>query len=238
MKQLNDNWLTEGTLDFEYKKYVLLDFLQQTDNAFQQIKLYPALSELMRHYSSLKTLKALQTNVSESFPKRIIGFDPATLKLQQEQDIQNNPLLDEVMEIVEYALPVFSDRIQDGQEIYNFVEGQIKMEPVGIEPLNMDEGYLLLHDVKGQDVLIYRYGLSIFENSNERYHALKTEILCREKKTIGKSFEQIKLGLIKRFQEIPNPSTWLISSELNLPLVETFLPISKRLMMQKLHMRA
>ena len=237
MKQLSDDWLTEGTLDFEYKKYLLLDFVQHTDKAFQQTKLYPALSQLMRHYSSLKTLKERQSNTSESFPKRLLGFDPATLKLQIEEH-QNNPILDEVMEIVDYALPVFSDKIHDGQTIYNFIESQITMESVGIEPLNMDEGYLFLHASASDDVLIYRYGLSIIENSNERYRSLRTEVLGREKKTLGKSYEQIKLGLIKRFKEIPNPSTWLVSSDLNLPLVETFLPVTKRLMMQKLHLRA
>jgi hypothetical protein len=237
MKQLNDNWLTEGTIDFEHKKYVLLDFVQQTDRAFQEVKLYPALSEWMRHYSSLEALKEQKTNTSNAFPQKLIGFDPSTLKLQLEKGVSDNAMLSEVMEIIEYALPVFRDKIKDGQDIYNFIESQITMESIGVEPLNMDEGYLLLHDSRGQDVLIYGYSLSIFENSNERYRALKTEILGREKKTIGKSFEQIKLGLIKRFREIPNPSTWLISSDLNLPLVETFLPITKRLMMQKLHMR-
>ncbi len=234
MKRLNDNWLTEGAIDFEYKKYILLDFVQQTDLAFRASKLYPALSELLRHYASLSTIKEQKIIASQAFPQKLLGLDPGTLKLKRENCHSDDPMLQEIMEIVEYAMPVFREKIHEGQDIYNFVEKQISLEPVGVEPLNKSEGYLLLHNASGQDVLIYRYGMSIIENSNERYRSLRTEVLGRERKTLGKSFEQIKLGLIQRFKEIPNPATWLVSSELQLPLIETFLPISKRLMMRKL----
>jgi hypothetical protein len=234
MKRLNDNWLTEGAIDFEYKKYVLLDFVQQTDLAFREAKLYPALSELLRHYDSLSTIKEQKTLATRSFPQTLLGIDPRTLKLKMEDNLSDDAMIREIMDIVDYAIPVFRDKIHEGQDIYNFVEQQISLEPVGVEPLNKSEGYLMLYNSSGQDVLIYRYGMSIIENSNERYRSLRTEILGRERKTLGKSFEQIKLGLIQRFKEIPNPATWLVSSKLQLPLVETFLPISKRLMMRKL----
>lgn len=31
MKTLNHNWLTEGLIDFEYKKYILLSYLQEVN---------------------------------------------------------------------------------------------------------------------------------------------------------------------------------------------------------------
>jgi hypothetical protein len=34
MATLHDNWLTEGLLDFEYKKYVLLNYLKHIDQQF------------------------------------------------------------------------------------------------------------------------------------------------------------------------------------------------------------
>lgn len=234
MKRLNDNWLTEGAIDFEYKKYVLLDFVQQTDLAFKEVKLYPALSELMHHYSSLSSLKEQKTSASSSFPQNLVGIDPRTLKLRLEKNQPDDVVLQEIMDIIDYAMPVFREKIEEGQHIYNFIEGQILLEPVGVEPLNKSEGYLLLHDAGGQDVLIYKYGISLITNSNERYRSLRTEIIGRERKTISKSFEQIKLGLIQRFKELPNPATWLLSSKLKLPLVETFLPVGKRLVMRKL----
>ena len=46
MATLDKNWLTDGWMDFEYKKYVLLAYLQETAQQFDQKKLYPRLSEL------------------------------------------------------------------------------------------------------------------------------------------------------------------------------------------------
>ena len=39
MKQLNPNWLTEGWVDFEYKKYLLLAYLQKVSIDFDERKL-------------------------------------------------------------------------------------------------------------------------------------------------------------------------------------------------------
>jgi hypothetical protein len=47
MADLNKNWLTEKYIDFEYKKYVLLAWLQEVNNNFQDQKLYPFLAQLI-----------------------------------------------------------------------------------------------------------------------------------------------------------------------------------------------
>ena len=38
MKTLPKNWLTQGWIDFEYKKYQLLAYLQEAEKEFRSVK--------------------------------------------------------------------------------------------------------------------------------------------------------------------------------------------------------
>jgi hypothetical protein len=51
MKKLEEDWLTKGLIDFEYKKYILLDYLQHIKEQFKERRLYPFLSDLVFHYN-------------------------------------------------------------------------------------------------------------------------------------------------------------------------------------------
>ncbi len=57
MKNLSENWMTEGWIDFEYKKYLLLAYLKDVGVNFKQVKLYPPLADLIHHYSKLKNFE-------------------------------------------------------------------------------------------------------------------------------------------------------------------------------------
>jgi hypothetical protein len=54
------------------------------------------------------------------------------------------------------------------------------------------------------------------------------------RKSITNPVEQIKLDLTRRFQDMPNPATFFCYSHLQVPLSETLLPVSKRLLMKRL----
>ncbi len=57
MATLNKNWITEKAIDFEYKKYILLAYLKQVSQNFEENKLYPSLAELIGHYKLLISIK-------------------------------------------------------------------------------------------------------------------------------------------------------------------------------------
>ncbi|MDB5281955.1 MAG: hypothetical protein JWO06_1030, partial [Bacteroidota bacterium] len=65
METLDKNWLTDGLIDFEYKKYLLLSYLQQAGKNFDERKLYPKLSELVEHYKSLQLFKEKKLAVAK-----------------------------------------------------------------------------------------------------------------------------------------------------------------------------
>jgi hypothetical protein len=68
MNSLSKNWITENHIDFEYKKYMLLAYLQHVSEDFTETKLYPSLSDLVAHYRNLLSLKESKQNLYDSFP--------------------------------------------------------------------------------------------------------------------------------------------------------------------------
>ena len=71
MEKLSKDWLTQGLIDFEYKKYVLMAYLHTVKNSFERTELYPFMADLVFHYRNLLAIKENKTLIQESFPKEI-----------------------------------------------------------------------------------------------------------------------------------------------------------------------
>lgn len=228
MKKLEENWLTEGLIDFEYKKYVLLAYLQEVRRHFDSVKLYPYLSDLIFHYQNLISLKKNKELIFENFPKEISKADFEKLSLQYKKVIQDDELMKELEEIVFYAIPQFKTLLDEGKDIYEFVEESLEISPVGIRPLHNDEGYFFIEEKDSKETKVYTFKITIFENAQETFRAIHAQLLDSFIKPWGKTFESVKIDLIRKYQTLPNPATFLIYSNLCFPLDETLLPIAKR----------
>jgi hypothetical protein len=51
---------------------------------------------------------------------------------------------------------------------------------------------------------------------------------CVEK-NLKNTYERIKLDLVRKFQDLPNPAAYLIHSKMKFPFSETLMPVAKRL---------
>src|SRR5687768_15851567 len=99
MKQLNPNWLTEGLIDFEYKKYVLLAYLKEVSHHFQEGKLFPALSDIIFHYQNLFSLKENKEIASRAFPKQVSRIDLEQFRLEYERMMNDEDYMEEIQQI-------------------------------------------------------------------------------------------------------------------------------------------
>src|SRR5688572_6479528 len=226
MAQLSNNWITEKHIDFEYKKYLLLGYLQGVSESFTESKLYPSLSELVTHYRNVIALREKKKDLFNSFPERLTGADLSGFNMIYEKLLNDDQVMSEIENIIEFSIPQFEKYISEGKAIYDFIESRINIFPVGIIPLNADEGYLLLkYNPKG-DTLVYEYQITIFENPDERYRGISTNFICSYASTLQNSFENIKQDLIRYNRKLPNPATYVIESDLNVPLQETLLPLA------------
>ncbi|HWB62868.1 MAG TPA: hypothetical protein VG603_05100 [Chitinophagales bacterium] len=228
MDALHQNWLTDGLIDFEYKKYMLLAYLQQTARNFDEKKLYPKLSELVEHYRNLQLFKREKLSVAKDFPKEISRLDFEKFKVEYKEAFDDDELIKEIDAIVEFALPEIESKLGLGKELYDEVENKMEVFPVGILPLRTDEGYFFLSDFIKKSVFVYYYQLTVFENLAEKFRAMHTKFLFNYATGISNSYESIKYRLIEQNQQFPNPATYAIEFKLSYPLPETMLPVAKR----------
>jgi len=232
MKKLSDNWIAEGLIDFEYKKYLLLAYLQEAKKQFGHVKLYPTLADLIKQHQRLEAFKKEHSSLREAFPKKLTGADLTEAKLIYDQIQEDGELMKELESIVEFAIPQLWKQIEEGKSIYDFIEQNLEIEPIGIRPIYQREGYAFLSYDKTNDIYIYRYKVSLFENSMDTFRGILLDFVKKVSRSLVNTVEKIKLDLSKHYRELPNPATWRIHSRHQVPLQESLVPISKRLLLQ------
>jgi hypothetical protein len=232
MRTLPKNWITEGLIDFEYKKYQLLAYLQEAEREFQAIKLYPMLSDLIDHHRLLNELNEGKTELSKLFPKALNGIDLHSAQLQYQPKVQDGEVMKEISQITEFALPRISRQIEEGKTIYNFVEEQVEFEPIGILPIYNREGFLLITRESSSDIHAFRYKSNILQLAGEKFRSITFWLLGIFQKNLVNTLEKLKMQLIREVKELPNPATWRVHSPHVFPIEETLIPLSKRLLLQ------
>lgn len=229
MVSLNSNWLTEGHIDFEYKKYLLLAWLQETGQRFNEKKIYPKLAELVEHYNNLLQFRKLKADMVNGFPKEISKLDFEKFKVEYKTNYQDPELIKELDAIVDFALPEIEEHLSLGKELYEEVEDKVEIFPVGIMPIRNDEGYFFLSDFMKKMVNVYYYQVTIFENVHEKYRGIQTQYLFNYSAGVSSTYEGVKYKLInERKYVLPNPATYAIEFKRTYPLPETMLPVAKR----------
>jgi hypothetical protein len=234
MKALNQNWITENHIDFEYKKYVLLAYLQKVSEHFTENKLYPDLSDLVEHYRNLKALKECKQELYSRFPERLLASDFEKFKLVYEKMVADDRIMQEVEDIIDFSIPQFEQYLKEGKRIYEFIEAHTRIFPVGITPINNEAGYIFLCNGGQHFTNVYSYSVTIFEHPSEKYRGVHVEYINQFEVSLTTTFEAIKLDLIKWHKQLPNPAAYVIESSLDLPFNETFLPVAKRTIMKKI----
>ena len=230
--KLNDMWFMEGFIDFELQKYRLLAYLQEVNKYFTESKLYPQLSDMVFHYNNLVAFRDNKKFLQNQFPKQIETVDMQKLELVYEQMLVDNEVMQELERITQYALEEMKSTIDNGAEIYEFVEKQLKIEPIGIMPLYKSEGYMLLRFGGYSEIRVYAYTITLFEHHDSRYKGVKIEYLDTWAKSIVNTYEQIKRDIVRLNRIMPNPAVFSIEFPHSIPLYETLLPIAKRVMVK------
>lgn len=228
MKQLSQTWFAEGYIDFELKKYTLLAYLHEINRNFNENKLYPQLSDLIFHYNNIVAFRENKKYLQEHFPKKLTGIQIEKLQVLYEQMIADDVLMQELEEIITYSANEMKTTISNGAEIYEFVEDNLHITPIGIVPLDIQEGYFFLSAGNSRSTHVYQYRLSFFEKHDEKFRSIKTSYVEMMRRSMVNTYENLKTELIKNRSNIPNPAVYSIETELSFPVEETLLPIAKR----------
>jgi hypothetical protein len=127
--------------------------------------------------------------------------------------------------------------IRSGTEIYEFVEDKLVITPIGLVPLDTNEGYFFLSSGK-KNIRTYYYRLSFFEKHDEKYRSIKTSYIDNYRRSVSNTYENIKANLIRNRGELPNPAVYAVEIDLGFPFDETLLPIAKRSLVKYISQQA
>ena len=232
MRNLEKDWLTQGLIDFEYKKYILLSYLQGVQSYFDDQKLYPYLSDLVFHYQNLQSIKQNKELLFENFPGKIEKADFEKLKIHYQKIVEDDSLMRELEQILSFAIPALQSTLNEGKSLYEHIEEQLEVEPIGVCPLYANDGYLLVNERMKNATQVYEYQITVFENVKEKYRGIHTKYLETVEKKLTRTFESLKLELIKKYPNRPNPATYLVDIKKDIPLKETVMPVAKRLLVK------
>ena len=228
LKSLNlDSFVSKET-DIEKNQYKILSGLKEYRLEFKQNKLYPSLSELVYLSSQLEDISDRKGTISIPLPKGIKSKSKDKnifIEIVEQQKDQKEYLFD----LINWAIPLIKNLIDEAYILYNFVEENMEIIEVGIRPVFKNEGYLLVPNNNQNVLKIFRYESSIYSSEARPFHSLKTRFVQNSKQlNFAGAEEFVKLELIKKYNEKPNIATYLCNTELDLPFDETIFPIAKR----------
>lgn len=229
MQRLTVNWFIEGTIDFESKKYQLLAYLKHINGCFHKNKLYPDLNDLIFHYNNLMSFKKNKAALRKTFPERLTGADMNNLRLIYAKIVDDDEMMEQIEQVISYSLNKMNPTIQEGKELYEFIDSRLAVEPIGIVPLYPYHGYMLLRNGAQKRTGVYEYQITIFEAKDEKYRGVNTTFVANyERSIVFGAPEAIRADLIKSNRAIPNPAVYHIESDIDVPLEQTLLPLAKR----------
>jgi hypothetical protein len=232
MNRLDTDWLTRDWIDAEYKKYVVLAYLQAVRQRFDDRKLCPDIPELRNHYEASLHFRRGKGTLNARFPKRVSGISGPPPRIEYKTEVTDDPFMAEMESIIDFALPRFNRMLTEGQQLWQEIAASLTLEPVGLQPIKPAEGYLFLHFRQGYETAIYQFALTLYSHEAPGGRMVRFQFVDRVRRGLTTPFETLKLDLIRQRQHLPNPATYRLESRLPYPEEETLLPIAQQMLAQ------
>lgn len=237
MKSLTIDIFISSAEDAELSEYKLLAVLKDFREQLHRNKLYPVFGELVELNNELNILLSERNNYRNMISKKIVGIDLENQSLIYEYNTEelNEDKISKIFDFIEWALPKIKEVLDEGAAIYDFVESNIDIKEIGILPIYKDEGYFFIPSNAEKATHIYKFLLSNIVTSDVPFKSMRTQFVESLKEDLTKiPPETIKLNLIKKYPELPNPATYNLETDVDFPFNETVLPIAKRKLMRYL----
>lgn len=232
MNSLSKTWITDPWIDAEYKSYVLLAYLNDVGLNFEQRKLYPHLPTLLEYYKDALSLKEATDEHQKNFQKELLGFDLEHFQLRYDSVFKNDEMMEEVMKTLDFSIPKMKEYLEKGKQVFEFVEKAIHLLPVGLVPINRNEGYFFVENKTNVTTDVYEFKVSFFEQSHHHYRSVNTQYIRSYPISLMHTYSYIKRDLLRELKQIPNPATYAFESELELPVQECLIPVVKRILIR------
>ena len=106
-------WYIDEPIDFEFKQYTLLAYLQKVDESFLYKRLSPHLLHMEEMIMDMFMFRESFVDMRKKFNKNRYIFFKENPKLEGE----NNLIIEDIREIVEFSIPQIETRVNLGNYI-------------------------------------------------------------------------------------------------------------------------
>ena len=226
---LPKDWIVAPAIDLELKQYVVLGYLQRVQKRFMENKLYPYLHELHDHLHELVTLRDRKERMEACSARELLGVDLEAGVLQYAPKQVPDGALSIIDEVISFALPEMHGHLARGEQLRRQLTEHIHFAPVGLMPLDASNGYLFLR--QGPELRVYGYATTLYPAGVDElyYQRLRTTYVTTCSVGLLQHYERIKAEMVRYRPELPNPAVFSFESEVELPRIETFMPLAKQL---------
>ncbi len=214
--------------DWEISQYKILSGIKEYSAQFNKNKLYPALAELINISTRLETIVNNNSDIKLWVPKIIKSGEVRNRNIIYETADKLVNEKEYLHELINWALPHINLLIEEGLILYEFVEENMEIAPVGHLPEFKEEGYFFIPDNLKQILIINKYECSLFSSGKKPMRSLKTRIVKTiEQSKISQSYETIKFDVMRTNRELNNQAAYICETDLEFPFAETIFPIAK-----------
>jgi hypothetical protein len=223
-ERLDSEWLFRSPIDFEYNKYVVLNYIKNSENRLNDLKLYPDLHEITMNLINITSIG--KDNKIIYLTKQVNEYDEemglADIKYIDIPDLENKEKI-EIDKTIKYSYPKFLDLFNFAKSIWTLAFDNIDIKIKKNLNVSSKEGYFYLFDKEVNILYIYYYN----NNKNNLFLEVVSEPYTG-KPSIIKVIQ--KITEIKGDLEIP---IYEIITNKTFPVKETIVPIVKRKLVLK-----
>ncbi len=212
---LSDNtWFLHEHLDIEYQTYRLLAYLQFVEKQFLQIKLYPYLSELIKHYEFVDNISTKMEEIKKRINTEL-----------------NNEITEYIYEISDIIKNNTKKAIEQGINLFNTILKSMEYEAIGIIPEYNQEGYIIASYKHVNYLDIMRFHISSITDY-DKFYMTNIEYLegLGNISMLNRAPEFIKKHILEKYKDLPNPIVIYVKASYYVPLHETLIPIMRRVL--------
>lgn len=228
MAKLNTTWIVEDLIDYEYKKYKVLDYLQKVQYKFDDYALYPYFTDLICNYNIIKQLKMRGELTENTYGNNLSSLELIKFKAQYERLLEINKSRDDISKTLNFAIEEMRPMVMLGKELYDLVQKSIDVEVVAHNK-QAKSGYLFIDNDK---LYVYEYRVCKIKPEEEPINALKTKLVREYPLDDIKRIEDVKNDILAE-SKISKPNLYYITASYTYPMKETLIPIVKRLMIKR-----
>jgi hypothetical protein len=113
---LKIDWYLEQPYDFEYKNYILLDYVQSVDKSYQLHQLSPYLLWTEKLVLELKDFQKKRIQFLKKLEKDVLLYEYGKIQIVKSK-IKEPDFIKTITEIIDFSQPILESKVKFGYKL-------------------------------------------------------------------------------------------------------------------------